>query len=127
MPSFLVPKVQPDVLPDSKSHSRQVLQVNAAPIGHTQPPALQVLFPGHLFPQLPQFALSVCLLVQLPQFVYPEGQQRPAPVLALIEQFPFWQVLLVWHEPPSAVFATQLPLPSQTRFDPHAVPTVAFD
>jgi hypothetical protein len=36
-------------------------------------------------------------------------------------------VLLVWQEPPSAVFATQLPLPSQIRFEPHAVPREAFD
>ncbi len=65
--------------------------------------------------------------MQLPQFPYPEGQQRPPLVPDLMAQFPFWQVLLVWQEPPSAVFATQVPPPSQTRFDRHAVPTEAFD
>jgi hypothetical protein len=29
--------------------------------------------------------------------------------------------------PPSAVFATQLPLPSQMRFEPQEVPSDAFD
>jgi hypothetical protein len=33
-----------------------------------------------LFPQLPQFEVSVFLLTQLPQFVWPEGQQMLAPV-----------------------------------------------
>jgi hypothetical protein len=31
------------------------------------------------------------------------------------------------HEPPSAVLPMQLPLPSQTRFEPHDVPSDAFD
>ena len=42
-------------------------------------------------------------------------------------QFPLWQTELLEQAPPLAVFATQLPPPSQTRFDPHAVPPAAFD
>ena len=53
------------------------------------------------------------------------GQQIPVdPSLA---QFPFWQSWLFVHEPPLAVLAMQLPLPSQARFEPHDVPTDAFD
>ena len=53
------------------------------------------------------------------------GQQIPVdPSLA---QFPFWQSWLFVHEPPFAVLAMQLPLPSQARFEPHEVPTDAFD
>jgi hypothetical protein len=44
-----------------------------------------------------------------------------------LAQFPFWQSWLFVHEPPSAVWPTQLPLPLQTRFEPHAVPSDAFD
>ena len=42
-------------------------------------------------------------------------------------QFPLWQSWPFVHEPPSAVLATQLPLPLQTRFEPHDVPSDAFD
>ena len=82
MPSFLVPSVHgwSDVLPDSKSHSRQALQTKAAFIGQAQVPELQVWFPTHLVPQAPQFAVSVFLLTQLPQFELPAGQQMLAPV-----------------------------------------------
>jgi hypothetical protein len=44
-----------------------------------------------------------------------------------VAQFPFWQSWLFVHEPPLAVFAMQLPLLSQARFEPHDVPTDAFD
>jgi hypothetical protein len=44
----------------------------------------------------------------------------------LIAQFPFWQLTLLWQAPPSAVFATQFPPPSQIKFEPHAVPDEAL-
>jgi hypothetical protein len=45
----------------------------------------------------------------------------------LLAQFPFWQSWLFVHEPPSAVLPTQLPPPSQMRFDPHDAPSDTFD
>jgi hypothetical protein len=87
------------MLPDSKSHERQVLQTKAAPpghaqlpplhtwpephavqpephallvFGHVQVPPLQVRLPVHVFVQLPQWLLSLpCTLMQplVPQSV----------------------------------------------------------
>jgi hypothetical protein len=53
------------------------------------------------------------------------GQQIPAELL--LAQFPFWQSRLFVHEPPSGIFPTQSPLPSQMTFAPHDVPGNAFD
>jgi hypothetical protein len=39
-----------------------------------------------------------------------------------LAQFPFWQSWLFVHEPPLAVLATQLPVPSQTSLVPQVVP-----
>jgi hypothetical protein len=44
-----------------------------------------------------------------------------------LAQFPFWQSRLFVHEPPSGIFPTQSPLPSQMTFAPHDVPGNAFD
>ena len=45
-----------------------------------QLPLWHVRFAAHLFAQLPQFALSVCRLTQLPQFDAPAAQQMLAPL-----------------------------------------------
>jgi hypothetical protein len=52
------------------------------------------------------------------------GQQIPVdPDLA---QLPLWHSWLFVHEPPLAVSARQLPLPSQTWLVPQGTPACAF-
>ena len=81
---------------------------------------------AQLAPHDPQLLLSFDRFTHDPlQLTSLTGQQIPVPPFVL--QFPFWHSWLFVHEPPSAVLVTQLPLPSQARFDPQVVPTPAGD
>jgi hypothetical protein len=86
-------------------------------------PAEHPRFP-QLAPHDPQLWLSFDRFTHEPlQLTLLTGQQIPSPPFVL--QFPFWHSRLFAHEPPSAVLVTQLPPPSQARFDPQVVPTPA--
>ena len=86
-------------------------------------PAEHPRFP-QLAPHDPQLLLLFDRFTHEPlQLTLSTGQQIPVPPFML--QFPFWHSWLFVHEPPSAVLVTQLPLPSQARFEPQDAPAVA--